>query len=80
LIAGFGGKINESDACAFFRLRQPDNLRGNFDALPGTGQLKANAWEEVIYNKGFGCGNGHARLTYIEDNAAIGTAEIDLCA
>ena len=51
----------------FFRFRQPHNLRGDFDALPGAGQLKANAWEVVTYDKGVGCGNGHARLTYVED-------------
>jgi len=40
--------------------------------------LTANAWEVVIYYKGVGRGNGHARLTYIEDNAAIATAELDV--
>src|SRR4029077_54840 len=51
---------------------------GDFDALARAGQLKANAWEAVIYYKGVGCGNGHARLTYIEDNTAIGFAELDV--
>src|SRR5579859_617829 len=77
-MAGLGREINKSDACAFFRFRQPHNLRGGFDALPRAGQLKANAWEVVIYYKGVGCGNGHARLTYVEDNTAIGSAELDL--
>jgi hypothetical protein len=43
--------------------------------LTGPGQLKANAWEVLTYYKVVGHSNGHARLIYIEDNAAIGIAE-----
>jgi len=46
--------------------------------MPRAGQLKANAWEAVLYDKGIGGGNGHARGTYIEDTAAIGSAELDV--
>jgi hypothetical protein len=40
--------------------------------------LEANAREVVIYYKGVGYGDGHACLTYIEDDAANGTAELDV--
>ncbi len=39
--------------------------------------MKANAREKVIYDKGVGCGNGHACLTYIEDGGGIGIAQRD---
>src|SRR5208283_3843982 len=79
LIAGLGGYIYKPDACTFFRFREPHNLRGNLDARPRAGQLKSYAWEAaVIYYKGASRGNCHARRTYIEDHATIGTAEFDV--
>jgi hypothetical protein len=46
--------------------------------LTGPGQLKANGWEVLTYYKEVGHSNGHARVIYIEDNAAIGIAEPDI--
>src|ERR1700731_3144934 len=77
-MAGVGGEINKSDASAFFRFRKPHNLRGDFDALTGVGQRKTYAWEVFTHYREVSHSNGHSRLTYIQDKAAIGIAELDI--
>jgi hypothetical protein len=75
LIAGFGREIYKSDAYIFFRFRYPHNLRGDFNPVLHVGQSKANLGEVVGYYERIGRSNGHARLTYIEDNATIDVVE-----
>jgi len=79
LIAGVGGEVNKSDASALFRFREPHYLCRDFNALTGVRQLKANARQVFTYGKAAGYSNSHARLTYIEDDAAVGATEVDKC-